>query len=479
MKEVPHLPVLRAGRPYRSLDTLTLRDVRDESPVATVSQANRGLIARDLALKAEHRKALQSVPVAELLAICRRAAGLFAAGELPVDPIEGTIQTAGDYVRQLSATTGMPEVLSRANMAKIRFVLEEMETVLDGLTRGLDLAVLDSGWLAREGSFVSYQGQADVLGAVLPSNSPGVHSLWIPALALKVPVAVKPGSREPWSPFRIAQAMIAAGMPPAAFSFYPTDYSGSAAILLQSDRAMLFGDAGTVGSFRDDPRIELHGPGWSKVLLGGDLADRFGDYLELMVASVADNGGRSCINASGVWTPRHGREIADALAERLAKIEARPLDDPAARLAAFPNPADAHRISAFIDDRLKVPGAEDVTARHRPSGRVAQVDGCTFLLPTVVWCDDPSHPLAAAEFLFPFVAVVETPQETVLERIGPSLVVSAVTADPAFIRELLRSPNVERLNVGTFPTSQVRWDQPHEGNLFDHLYRRRAFQTAV
>ena len=56
---------------------------------------------------------------------------------------------------------------------------------------------------------------------------------------------------------------------------------------------------------------------------------------------------------------------------------------------------------------------------------------------------------------------------------------SAVTEDPAFIRELLRSTNVERLNVGAFPTSKVSWDQPHEGNLFDHLYRRRAFQTAV
>jgi len=24
------------------------------------------------------------------------------------------------------------------------------------------------------------------------------------------------------------------------------------------------------------------------------------------------------------------------------------------------------------------------------------------------------------------------------------------------------------------PTGRVEWDQPHEGNLFEHLYRRRA-----
>jgi acyl-CoA reductase-like NAD-dependent aldehyde dehydrogenase len=478
----PHLPILRAGEPYRSLDTVTLRDIRDGQTVATVSLANRGLISKDLLSKADHRRKLQEIPVSELISMCRRAAELFAEGELPVDPIDGITQTPEQYVQQLSATTGMPEILARGNMAKIRFVLEEMETVLAGLTRNLDLGVLDSGWLQQDGQFVSYQGQADVLGAVLPSNSPGVHSLWIPSVALKVPVALKPGSQEPWTPLRIGQALITAGMPPAAFSFYPTDYAGAAEILLKCDRGMMFGDAKTVGGWKDDPRIELHGPGWSKVLLGDDFADRFSDYIDLMVASVSDNGGRSCINASGVWSPRHGRAIAEALAERLAAIEARPLDDPDARLAAFPDPEVARGVSAYIDDHLASGGAEDLTANYRPSrasGRVACAAGCTFLLPTVVWCDDPSHPLASSEFLFPFVSVVEAPQESVLEAMGPSLVVSAVTEDPAFIRELLRSTNVERLNVGAFPTTKVSWDQPHEGNLFDHLYRRRAFQTAV
>ena len=40
----------------------------------------------------------------------------------------------------------------------------------------------------------------------------------------------------------------------------------------------------------------------------------------------------------------------------------------------------------------------------------------------------------------------------------------------------VRSPLVGRLNLGAIATNQIRWDQPHEGNLFDHLYARRAFQ---
>jgi hypothetical protein len=28
------------------------------------------------------------------------------------------------------------------------------------------------------------------------------------------------------------------------------------------------------------------------------------------------------------------------------------------------------------------------------------------------------------------------------------------------------------------PTCQVQWEQPHEGNLFEFLYHRRAIQRA-
>jgi hypothetical protein len=61
---------------------------------------------------------------------------------------------------------------------------------------------------------------------------------------------------------------------------------------------------------------------------------------------------------------------------------------------------------------------------------------------------------------------------------GSSLVVTALTHDADLTRELLAAVNIERLNLAPVPTSHVAWDQPHEGNLFDHLYRQRALQTA-
>ena len=38
---------------------------------------------------------------------------------------------------------------------------------------------------------------------------------------------------------------------------------------------------------------------------------------------------------------------------------------------------------------------------------------------------------------------------------------------------------VDRLNVGPIATNVISWDQPHEGNLFEHLYARRSFQMAA
>lgn len=463
-----HIPILRRGQPYRSVETSVTPNMRTGEPFVEISQANVGLIRRDLLKQSESRAALDKLTTAQLLDICRRAADIFANDTLPLGD---TPQTPEDYVDQLSATTGLPYVLVRNNMAKIRGVMAEMEQVLRGLTRGVNLEVLDRGYSGG----LSFFPRTHTLGVVLPSNSPGVHSLWIPAVALKTALVLKPGSAEPWTPLRVIQALIKAGAPPEAFFFYPSDHAGAAEILRSSGRGMVFGDVSTTKLYANDPRIEVHGPGFSKILLGDDEADNWEKHIDVIAASIADNSGRSCVNASGVWTPRHAAEIAEALATRLSSIQPKAADDPGAQLAPFADPNVAKRISAMIDDGLTESGARETTQR---SSRLAEQAGCTYLLPSIVYCESPDHTLANREFLFPFAAVVECPQEEMLRRIGPSLVVTAITNDETFKQQLLNSPHVGRLNFGPIATNRISWDQPHEGNLFDHLYARRAFQVA-
>ena len=58
-----HIPLLRAGGPYRSMNTATLNHVRTGEPVAQVSLANAGLISRDLRDVRKHQAKLQEIPV--------------------------------------------------------------------------------------------------------------------------------------------------------------------------------------------------------------------------------------------------------------------------------------------------------------------------------------------------------------------------------------------------------------------------------
>ena len=465
-----HLPILRNGRPYESIDKIEIVHHATGEPVARVSMANAGLISRDI-----HRMdtdVLEQFTVRQLIEMSRRAGKLFIGGTVPVGDEK---QSFDDYVRQLSSTTGMPHSYCRTNAKKIHRVMDEMDVILAGLTRGFDLSILDEGFGDDGGRMLSWFREAKTFGAILPSNSPGVHSLWIPAVALKTPIILKPGREEPWSPLRIIHSMIEAGFPREAFGFYPTDHGGSGTILQNVDRAMLFGDASTTKAWAHDPRVELHGPGYSKVILGADAADEWQKHVEVITGSIAANGGRSCINASGVWTPKNADAIAHELAQRLARVQALPADHPDAQIAAFANPAMAERMNAMIDGALQTPGAVDVTEQIRGTPRLVKQGRVAWLLPTIIRCGR-EHPLANKEFLFPFAAVVECPQAEIPDAIGTTLVGTVITRDQKLIRHAMSSGHIDRLNVGAIPTYQLSWDQPHEGNLFQHLYRQRAFQ---
>jgi len=273
---------------------------------------------------------------------------------------------------------------------------------------------------------------------------------------------------------RIIMSFLQAGAPEESCSFYPTDHEGAGALLKGCGRVLLFGDESTTAPYANNSCVQIHGPGRSKVLLGDDQADSWEKYLDVLTESVAANGGRSCVNASVIITPRHGKAIAEALAKRLNEVKPRKPDDPKAQLSAFANPKMADWIDTTLDEGLKTAGAEDVTAKLRGGPRKVTQGGAIYLHPTLVRCDSWEHPLANREFLFPYASVVEMPQAEMLAKIGQTLVCTGITKDKKFIQDLLESPLIGRLNIGAVPTPKVGWDQPHEGNLFEFLYHRRA-----
>ena len=339
------IPAIRWGKPYESLEKATIVHFETGEELAKLHQTNPGLVQRDMRRAQRARDILREIPSSELISMVIEAADLYLNADLPLG--SGS-QTPEDFVHYQSATTGLPE-----------HMLTNMGEVLEALTRGLDLDILARGHGVEErGVPVSYQAQAPVIGLVLPSNSPGVHTLWMPVIPLQIGLVFKPGPQEPWTPYRMTEAFAQAGVPREAISIYPGEGDIGAAVLASCSRSMIFGGADTVARYQNDPRVQPHGPGFSKILLGDDVVDDWEQYM------------------------------------------------------------------------------------------------------------------------FPFVSVVECPQQKMLSAIDDTLVCSAITNDEGWRRQLIDATHVDRLNLGPVPTIQLNWLQPHEGNIIDFLFRARAFQEA-
>jgi len=175
----PH-PVLRWGertRAWRPIKSFTSPAAR---PSPRSAAANGGLVERDMRhARQAPAKCCAISPSRSCSRWSRRPASCTTKGEAAArrrhaDGRPVRAHAVGDE-------PGLPEHMCRFNMEKNQFVLSEMERILDALTRGLDLNVLTRGYGVekprRAGS--ATRAQSPVLGLVLPSNSPGVHTLWL------------------------------------------------------------------------------------------------------------------------------------------------------------------------------------------------------------------------------------------------------------------------------------------------------------
>src|SRR5688572_9105037 len=113
-----HLPILRWGQPYTSLDVNDVVHFSTGEPIAKVSRANGGLIQRDMRKAQQARNRLTQIAIDELVDRVGRAGELYTSATLPMG--DGT-QTPDEFARAQSASTGLPENMCRANMKKNAF----------------------------------------------------------------------------------------------------------------------------------------------------------------------------------------------------------------------------------------------------------------------------------------------------------------------------------------------------------------------
>ncbi|MFJ9864319.1 aldehyde dehydrogenase family protein [Streptomyces sp. NPDC101165] len=446
---LPSIPVLRSGQERTSRDTRVLHDVHG-APLAEVHEAPA------LVTKLTVRAMRQASPMArdERLAVLAEAGRLFAKGT------PGG-QTPEEYCRIQSLASGVPVSVARATLDRIG-----NDCALLGEVVGRQ-APVGAGRTAR------WVRRGRVFGVVAPSNHPATHGAWLQAVAMGYQVAVRPGTRDPITPLRLIRALLEAGLDPEGIALLPGSHASADALVDAVDLALVYGGEDTVARMRGNDRVLVRGPGRSKVLVDGPLDDATLDHL---VTEIAADGGVRCTNATAVLTSGDPRELAEALAERLARLPVHPVTDDRAVLPVRPL-REAEGLRAALDRSLD--GAVEVTARHYSDGPLGTIgSNAAALRPAVLCVDRSDHPGLGVELPFPCVWVAPWRRAEGVGPLDDSLALTLLTDDTALVQEALESPGVRTVLHGRVPGWWKDPFLPHDGYLGQFLQEARGYAAS-
>jgi acyl-CoA reductase-like NAD-dependent aldehyde dehydrogenase len=451
--ELLALDALGPAGAYHARERQTITDVAG-NPLAELSLVPSLFVTR----------AMAALRKAETLPVDRRVAALARAGEAhATETVDGV--SAAEHQHLVSRASGMPiSVVRSAGAAIARSASEAYRSVQHARPVG---AVND--WrdpLTRTGRAV-WTRRGDVFAVHAPGNHPGVHGLWLEALALGYRVAVRPSRRDPFTPHRLISALRAAGFGDDQVVLLPTGYEAADAILRGADLAMAYGGEDVMRKYAAYATVLPQGPGRSKILLTADVDWR--DHLDLIVASISHEGGRGCVNTTAVFVEGDPAPVAQAVAERLAAIPSLPPEDEHAVLPVLPV-ADARRLERYL-----LAAAEGTVPWLGGDGVVDELgDGSAVLRPAVHQLDRPDADQAGVELSFPCVWVAPWTREAGLQPLTRTLVLTAITHDTDLVDALVAEPTISNVYVGDHPTYWIEPGIPHDGYLAEFLMRTKA-----
>ncbi|MFF7361711.1 aldehyde dehydrogenase family protein [Streptomyces sp. NPDC008125] len=398
------------------------------------------------------------LPFAERADVLRKAADVFEDQQILGDGLDA-------HEQRVSALTGTPITIVR-----------ECDRLITATLRD----VLRAPFLAKPtgcGSIGGFMAEAPPAGAAwcrtgevfavhAAGNSPGVHSMWLEALALGYRVVVRPSNRDPLTPFRLITSLRRAGVPDSHLVMAPCDYATADLIIDRADRALVYGGQSVVDKYRDRRDVLTQGPGRSKLVVAAD-ADRAAG-LELARAGALYHAGTACTATTGVLVEEDATGFSVELAEALARVTPSPLPgDDEARLPCMPR-SDAERLVEAVLERV-APAA----VRLPPRVELLDEEGASAVItPAVIELDSPKDPLLSREMPFPCVWVAPFERDA-LDTLDDSLVLSLHTRDAGLVDRALDLPAVSNVYRGK-PTSWTHPDVPHDAFLGEFLMRAKG-----
>ncbi|WIV65913.1 aldehyde dehydrogenase family protein [Natrialbaceae archaeon AArc-T1-2] len=422
---------------------------------------------------------LQEIAVRDLLERLATAGQLFFGRGVPAH--SGELPPFERYQRRVVAATGMPAGWVRTAAHWIAFGLRHLSESLRAQSPTGGLEVYDDPGYVRETNVgLAFAPRVRALGATMPANDPTVYVWPVVALAMKIPLVLRPSDRDPFTAIRLGRALRRAGIPASAVHVLPGDRSIGETVCRDADHAMAFGGDAVVDRFRSDPTVSTYGPGESVAVLARDPTDR---ELETLARGVARSGGRACFCLTRLVAT--GECDADALATRLADRIVR---------------VDATRCGSLYDERTGVPGfsprraeqidatvgeltGTDVTADRRGGGRdcacdagrgsdsdsrLLERDGVARLLPTVLRTDE-----LVPELPFQFAGVTRRDVDELPDCLDGAYL-GVVIGDDDLERTFVRSPEIRKVYGGRYPAA-VDLRETHETYLGSELYETTTY----
>jgi len=450
----------RGREGYCSLDRQTVTGL-DGSHLAEAS-ITPPLLVRALAGK--RCSALGELPVRALLAVFERAADIFATGQP-----DGLTPEA--FIRNVTLNSGLPLSASRdRTIGLFTTAFRTMGRFLEVQSpAGLD--VFDSHVYEAGAIRLGFVPRGRNIGFVMPGNHPSTHFMWLGALAMKVPVVLRPSIDDLFTPYRLVRSLLEAGLPEHAIAFVPGGHDLVDTIVESCSLAVLFGGQQMVDRYGSTSRIKLHGPGRSKVVVLAN-AD-FEQAVSLIARLVMDDAGRGCINASAVIVEGDADRLAGAVAAALERVPVlSPLSEHA--LLGATRPAHAAAFDGLIDSQF---GSEARELTSGPAHRVATIDGMTIMRPVVIEVPSFEHALFGLELPFPFVVFASAPRQDIVRAARNSLAVVLAGDDPGLTTELLLEPTIDKVLGDGALSTEFDPLEPHEGFLLDFLYQKKAFRS--
>ncbi|MFH8442991.1 aldehyde dehydrogenase family protein [Streptomyces sp. NPDC018026] len=459
VSDVVHLDALGPRGSYRTRAAARITDVTG-TEAARLSLVPPVYVGRALAALRE----AGPVPAADLDGLLAAGADAFASG------------TAGgldvrEYERLVSRVSGTPaSVVRTATRETARFVRRARSSAGQGGPRG---TVADWRDPSLHGGGAVWARRGDVFAVNASGNHPGVHRLWLEALALGYRVAVRPSRREPFTPHRLVAALRGAGVREDRLVLLPTDHAVADTLVRGADRAVVYGGDDVVARYAHDPRVLPQGPGRTKILVTADTDWR--EHLDVIVASVAGEGGTACVNTTAVLVEGDPAPLAEALAARLSALPSLPPRDERAVLPVQP----LERARA-LDSYLR--GVAEGTRALLGGDGIADDlgDGSAVLRPAVHLVGRADAPQMRTELPFPCVWVAPWSRADGIGPLRDTLVLSALTRDGALVDRLLAEPTVANVYLGGHrPTHWMAPGVPHDSYLSDFLMRSKAVAGAL